>query len=77
MDLDRADVSVGPDRCDDGRHPHSVPGSPGGGATLAEHGVIAGGDLPAQKARQTLALALTAVDDTSALETYFPPDDRR
>lgn len=54
-----------------------VYGTPGGGATLADHGVIAGGDLPAQKARLTLALALTAVDDTTAVDSYFAPLARR
>jgi L-asparaginase len=52
-----------------------VYGTPGGGATLADHGAIPGGDLPAQKARLTLALALTAVDDpgdAEAVASYFP-----
>lgn len=52
-----------------------VYGTPGGGATLADHGAISGGDLPAQKARITLALALTAVDRVETVEavaSYFP-----
>lgn len=52
-----------------------VYGTPGGGATLADHGAISGGDLPAQKARLTLALALTAVDQVDGVDgvtTFFP-----
>jgi L-asparaginase len=52
-----------------------VYGTPGGGATLADHGAISGGDLSAQKARLTLALALTAVeqvDDADAVAAFFP-----
>jgi L-asparaginase len=48
-----------------------VYGTPGGGATLADHGALSGGDLPAQKARITLALALTAVDDPGDVSRYF------
>jgi L-asparaginase len=49
-----------------------VYGTPGGGATLADHGALSGGDLPAQKARLTLALALTAADRVEDVAAYFP-----
>ncbi|WP_136591850.1 asparaginase [Salinigranum halophilum] len=48
-----------------------VYGTPGGGATLADHGALFGGDLPPQKARLTLALALTAADTVEDVEPYF------
>jgi L-asparaginase len=39
-----------------------VYGTPGGGETLADHGVVDGRDLPAQKARLKLALVLASLD---------------
>lgn len=46
----------------------AVYGTPGGGQTLQELGVIPGGDLPPWKARVKLALAVQATDETAEEE---------
>ncbi|KAB1185465.1 MULTISPECIES: asparaginase [Haloferax] len=48
-----------------------VYGTGGGGATLAKHGVVSGGDLPAQKARLKLVYALSVVDDDESVREFF------
>lgn len=45
-----------------------VYGGGGGGETLREYGAVFAGDLPAQKARLKLQLALTAYDDAEKVE---------
>ena len=48
-----------------------VYGRAGGGATLADHGAIFAGDLPAHKARIKLALALDSDPDLEAVGDVF------
>ena len=48
-----------------------VYGTPGGAVTLAEHGVVFAGTLPASKARIALALALAAGVDRNGLDELF------
>jgi L-asparaginase len=57
-------------RCLEGR---AVPvyGGNGGGERLREYGAIFAGDLPAQKARIRLALALEAYDDEAEIRDAF------
>ncbi|WP_115863811.1 asparaginase [Halorussus litoreus] len=53
----------------------AVYGTPGGGQTLHERGVISGGDLAPWKARLKLALAVEAVDGEATgadVAQYFP-----
>lgn len=49
----------------------TVYGTPGGAVTLANHGVIFAGPLPASKARVALALGLAAGLDRGELRTLF------
>ncbi len=51
-----------------------VYGTPGGGRTLRDHGAIFAGDLPAQKARLKLLVALEATTDREELREYFAGD---
>ncbi|WP_276248079.1 asparaginase [Haladaptatus sp. YSMS36] len=60
--IDRGVPVVVTSRCHGGAV-NGIYGKEGGARTLEEHGAILGGDLPAQKARITLALALSATDD--------------
>ncbi|SEW27412.1 asparaginase [Natrinema salifodinae] len=57
-------------RCLEGRTA-PVYGGVGGGDRLREYGAIFAGDLPAQKARIKLTLALTAFDDEDAVRRAF------
>lgn len=57
-------------RCFEGRTA-PVYGGIGGGEKLREYGVMFGGDLPAQKARLKLTLALTAYDDVGKVRQVF------
>ncbi|WP_418285991.1 asparaginase [Halorubrum sp. DTA46] len=50
-----------------------VYGTPGGGVTLADHGVVFAGALPASKARIALALGLAAGVDRDTLPSLFRP----
>lgn len=51
-------------------------GTAGGGVTLAEHGVVFAGALPASKARVALALGLSAGRRGEDLRTLFDPPAR-
>lgn len=51
-----------------------VYGTPGGGRTLRDHGAIFAGDLPAQKARLKLLVALEVTTDLAELREYFASD---
>jgi L-asparaginase len=51
-----------------------VYGTPGGGQTLRNHGAIFAGDLPAQKARLKLLVALAETTDMDDLRGYFSVD---
>lgn len=55
-----------------------VYGTPGGGETLRSHGVIAGGDLPAHKARLKLMLLIEefGTDDLGTLREMFEETQR-
>ncbi|MFC4436482.1 MULTISPECIES: asparaginase [Natrialbaceae] len=57
-------------RCLEGRVT-PVYGGDGGGERLREYGAIFAGDLPAQKARIRLALALEAYDDETGIRDAF------
>jgi len=57
-------------RCLEGRTA-PVYGGVGGGERLREYGAIFAGDLPAQKARIKLTLALAAFDDEAAIRRVF------
>ncbi|MFD1565165.1 asparaginase [Haloarchaeobius amylolyticus] len=57
-------------RCLEGRTA-PVYGGVGGGERLREYGAIFAGDLPAQKARIKLTLALAAHDDEAAIRRVF------
>jgi L-asparaginase len=50
---------------------HPVYGTGGGGETLRRHGVVTADDLPAQKARLKLVLALEHADDTTGVRRAF------
>lgn len=50
-----------------------VYGTPGGAVTLADHGVVFAGTLPASKARIALALGLAAGLDRAELSRLFDP----
>ena len=54
-----------------------VYGTPGGAVTLADHGVVFAGDLPAAKARVALALGLAAGLDGDRLASLFEGPARR
>lgn len=58
-------------RCLEGRTA-PVYGGVGGGEKLREYGAVFGGDLPAQKARLKLQLALNAYDDVEKFGKWSP-----
>lgn len=59
-------------RCLEGRTA-PVYGGVGGGERLREYGAVFAGDLPAQKARLKLALAVGAYDDEEKIRQAFDP----
>lgn len=53
----------------------AVYATPGGGATLADHGAIFAGDLRPHKARLKLLVALSYTDDSAAVRALFEERD--
>ncbi|MFC6717530.1 asparaginase [Natrialbaceae archaeon GCM10025810] len=68
--IDEGVPVVAASRCLEGRTT-AVYGGEGGGRTLLERGATFAGDLPAQKARLKLALALSAYEDRSTIREVF------
>ncbi|WP_416841415.1 asparaginase [Haloferax sp. DFSO52] len=68
--IDAGVVVVVTSRCSAGAV-SGVYGTGGGGATLANHGVVFGGDLPAHKARLKLVYALSVGGDHESVAELF------